>query len=313
MSGRALVTGGAGFIGSHLVDRLVDEGWEVLVLDDLSKGHLDRLAEARRRGEVDFHQIDIRAPQLPQVTERFRPSVVFHLAAQSAVRPSVEDPQLDAAINILGTLNVLESARRAGAERVVFASSGGAIYGDRVRLPVREGSTKRPDSPYGISKKVVEDYFRFFRTIYGLDYVLLALANVYGPRQDPFGEAGVVAIFARAMLDGRRPVIYGDGSQTRDYVYVSDVVDAFLRAAHKGGGKLLNVGTGKETSVTELFRAVAGFTGYDGSPAFVDPKPGDLARSVVDPVVADRQLGWRPWTSLEEGLELTVEWFRHNG
>ena len=307
---RALVTGGAGFIGSHLVDRLVDEGWEVLVIDDLSTGHLDRLTEARRTQRVDFHQLDVRAPELSTVATRFRPRTIFHLAAQSAVRPSVEDPQHDASVNILGTINLLQAARPAGAERVVFASSGGAIYGDGVRLPAKERYARRPGSPYGVSKKVVEDYFGFFRQAYGIDYLLLALANVYGPRQDPFGEGGVVAIFCRAMLDGRRPAIFGDGTQTRDYVYVEDVVDAFLRGAERGRGRLLNIGTGSETTVLQLYEQLSALTGYRGSPSFEDPRPGDLYRSVVDPSAAERALSWRPWTPLEEGLARTVEWFR---
>ncbi|MDP8959496.1 MAG: GDP-mannose 4,6-dehydratase [Actinomycetota bacterium] len=312
MSRRALVTGGAGFIGSHLVDRLVDERWEVLVVDDLSKGRLDNLAQARRTGRMDFHQLDLRARELETVAGRFGPQVMFHLAAQSAVRPSVDDPQFDASVNILGTINLLQAGRAGGVERVVFASSGGAIYGEGVPLPARESYPKQPSSPYGISKKVVEDYFRFFGEEYGIDYVLLGLANVFGPRQDPLGEGGVVAIFSRAMLDGRRPVIFGDGSQTRDYVYVQDVVDAFLRAAHRGGGRLFNIGTGWETSVLELYRLLGELTGYDGSPEFAERKPGDVQRSVVDASAARQHLGWEPWTSLEKGLAETVHWFREN-
>jgi UDP-glucose 4-epimerase len=311
--GQALVTGGAGFIGSHLVDRLADEGWVVLVIDDLSTGHLDRLAHARRSQRVDFHQLDVRAPELSMVAAKFQPRTIFHLAAQSAVRPSVDDPQHDASVNILGTINVLQAAQAAGVERVVFASSGGAIYGEGVRLPAKESYARRPGSPYGVSKKVVEDYFGFFRKTYGIEYVLLALANVYGPRQDPFGEGGVVAIFCRAMLDGRRPAIFGDGTQTRDYVYVEDVVDAFLRAAERGRGKLLNIGTGSEATVLQLYEQLAALTGYRGAPSFEDPRPGDLSRSVVDPSAAERTLGWRSWTPLEEGLARTVEWFRRGG
>ncbi len=235
---------------------------------------------------------------------------MFHLAAQASVRPSVEDPRHDADVNILGTLNVLDAAVRSGASRVVFASSGGAIYGDAVKLPARETYVQHPDSPYGISKKVVADYFRFFHQAYDLDYVLLALANVYGPRQDPYGEAGVVAIFSNAMLENRRPTIYGDGSQTRDYVFVDDVVDAFARAMNLGDGLLLNIGTGVETSVNDLYRMVARECVFREQPLFADPKPGDLARSVVDPSRAAKQLGWRAWTRLDEGLRRTVDWFR---
>lgn len=307
---RAMVTGGAGFIGSHVVGRLVDEGWDVLVVDDLSSGHMGNLAEARARSRVQFHQVDIREHDFLVVSARFEPEVIFHLAAQASVAVSVQNPVEDASVNVLGTVNVLEAARRAGTIRVVAASSGGAIYGEGAKLPVRESYAKHPDSPYGVSKKIMEDYFHYFRKHQGVDYVLLALSNVYGPRQDPFGEAGVVSIFTRQMLDGRRPVIYGDGSFTRDYVYVSDVADAFIRAGGIGGGKLLNIGTGIETSVVELFRALALVTGFDQGPVFSDPRPGDVPRSVVDASAASKQLGWQPWTSLDEGLGQTVEWFR---
>jgi len=227
---RALVTGGAGFIGSHLVDRLVDEGWDVLVVDTLVSGHLANLADARRRGHIQFHQLDIRDDDFLTVVERFRPEEIYHMAAQASVAVSTRDPMLDASVNILGTINVLEAAKRVEAVRVVAASSGGAIYGGEVKLPAKESYTKHPDSPYGISKKVVEDYFRYYKNLTGVDYVLVAFSNVYGPRQDPFGEAGVVSIFTNLMLEGKRPVIYGDGDQTRDYVFVTDVADACVRA-----------------------------------------------------------------------------------
>jgi nucleoside-diphosphate-sugar epimerase len=294
------------------VDRLVDEGWAVLVVDDLSKGHVTRLETARQIGGITFHQMDIRSSELIPLFERFMPDVIFHLAAQSAVRPSVDDPGFDADVNIRGTINVLEAARASGARRVVFSSSGGAIYGDGVKLPARETYAQRPDSPYGISKKVVADYFRFYRRTYGIDFVLLALANVYGPRQDPYGEAGVVAIFSRTMLDRRRPTIFGDGSQTRDYVFVDDVVDAFVRGIEFGVGRLFNIGTGTETSVLELYERMARICGFDLPPIFADSKPGDLERSVVDPSRALRHLAWRSWTPLSRGLRLTVDWFRQN-
>jgi UDP-glucose 4-epimerase len=312
LNGRALVTGGAGFIGSHLSGRLMDEGWDVLVVDDLSSGHLDNLAEARGRGRIKFHQLDIRDEEFGEAVEHFAPDVLFHLAAQVSVVESVADPLFDAGVNILGTINLLEAARRVGVARVVFASSGGAIYGEQVKLPAKESYTRRPGAPYGISKKVVEDYFRFYEATYGIDFVSLGLSNVYGPRQDPFGEAGVVAIFARLMLDGKRPVIYGDGQQTRDYVFVDDVVDAFVRAAGTGGGKYFNIGTGRETTVIRIFKAIADEVGFTELPVFADPRPGDLARSVLDPNAALKALRWQPWTSLEEGLAITVEWMRKN-
>ena len=312
MSGKALVTGGAGFIGSHLVDRLIDDDWEVLAVDDLSKGHLDRLAEARQIGRVHFHQLDICSDEFRQAVRRYRPDVVHHLAAQSAVRPSVEDPMFDARVNVLGTINVLQAAAESDAQRVVFASSGGAMYGEVPGEPATEDTPAFPDSPYGISKKIVEDYFRYFRAVGGLDYVILALGNVFGPRQDPHGEAGVVAIFTRLMLEGRRPVINGDGEQARDYVYIDDVVDAFARAGEIGGGLRLNIGTGIATTVNDLYARIAGATGYDGSPEHGPAKEGDLARSVINAAAARAHLGWEPWTGLPAGIGKTADWFRSN-
>lgn len=313
MTRKAIVTGGAGFVGSHLVDLLVDEAWELLVLDDLSTGSLDHIADSRRRAKVGIHVTDIGAPELGDLVQRFSPEVVFHLAAQSKVRPSVEDPIADARVNVLGTINVLQAAARAGSRKVVFASSGGAIYGGGVKLPVKESAAKKPESPYGISKKIVEDYFRWFHDLHHLDYTLIAPANIYGPRQDPGLEGGVVAIFTRAMLTGRRPTIFGDGSQTRDFVYVGDVCDAFLRAADRGSGGLFNVGSGVETSVIDLYDAVAAATGFSDRPQFEAEKPGDVYRNVVDPSKAKSVLGWEAWTSLEDGLRRTVEWYRKEG
>lgn len=310
MSGKALVTGGAGFIGSHLVDRLADDDWEVLAVDDLSKGHLDRLADARRLGSAHFHQLDIRSDEFRQAVRRFEPDVIHHLAAQSGVRPSVEDPMFDAEVNVLGTLNVQLAAAEAGAQRIVFASSGGAMFGEVPRKPAAEDYPAFPDSPYGISKKIVEDYFRYFEQQSGVDYVILALGNVYGPRQDPHGEAGVVAIFSRLMLDGTRPVIHGDGEQARDYVYVEDIVDAFVRAGEIGGPIRLNIGTGIPTTVNELFGHIARAAGYDGSPEHGPAKDGDLNRSVINAAAAKKHLGWEPWTDLETGIAKTVDSFR---
>lgn len=310
MNGRALVTGGAGFIGSHLTERLIDEGWDVLVVDDLSAGHLDNLATARARGHVKFHQIDIREPEFATAVEQSRPDVIFHLAAQVSVVRSLAEPLHDADVNLLGTVNLLEAAKGAGTGSVVFASTGGALYGESVKLPAKESSARHPRSPYGISKKGVEDYLRFYQETYGIDYVSLRLANVFGPRQDPFGEAGVVAIFTRLMLDGKRPVIYGDGLHTRDYVFVDDVVDAFVRAAGVGGGRCLNIGTGRETSVVKLFKAIADLVGFAELPVFRDPRPGDLSRSALDSSAAAKLLRWQPWTTLEEGLAMTVDRMR---
>jgi len=310
MTSKAIVTGGAGFIGSHLVELLIDREWEVLVLDDLSSGSIDNLGDARRRGIANIHVVGVTDPELKDVVGRFGPEVIYHLAAQSKVRPSVDDPVHDAMVNVIGTVNLLEAARGAGVRKVCFASSGGAIYGGGAKIPVKESSAKAPESPYGISKKVVEDYFRWYSEVHGVAYTLLALANVYGPRQDPGLEGGVTAIFSLAMLEGRRPRIFGDGGQTRDFVFVEDVCDAFLRAADAGDGHLLNVGSGVETSVNDLYEVVAEITGYPTKPEYAPAKPGDVYRSVVDPSKAKQELGWEAWTSLPEGLEKTVAWYR---
>lgn len=313
---KALVTGGAGFIGSNLVDRLLAEGNNVDVVDNLSTGSLSNLADARRSkdGHLTIHRLDIRSPDLGELMNRCRPDVVFHLAAQADVRVSVSDPLFDADVNVLGSLRVLEGARSSGAQKVVFASSGGTIYGDPDPgdLPVKESHPQRPVSPYGVAKKVVSDYLSAYRELHNLEFTSLALANVYGPRQDPHGEAGVVAIFAGRMLSGQPCTIYGDGSQTRDFVYVDDVVDAFARAAERGGGLVLNVATGEETSVNDLYRTMAAQAGFE-RPALTAPaRAGELQRSCLDPTRARIHLGWQPWTGLDEGTAAVVEWFRRN-
>jgi UDP-glucose 4-epimerase len=311
---RALVTGGAGFIGSTLVDRLLAEGHAVEVVDDLSSGRLGNLADARadRDHEFSFHQMDICDPTVADLIERRRPDVVFHLAAQIDVRVSVTDPALDARINVLGSLNVLEGARRAGSRKVVFASSGGTIYGevDPEDLPVTEAHPQRPVSPYGVSKKVVTDYLHAYRELHQLEYTSLALANVYGPRQDPHGEAGVVAIFAGKLLTGETCRIFGDGEQTRDYVYVDDVADAFVRAAERGSGLICNIGTGVETSVNGLYRAMADNAGVSADAEHAPARPGELARSALDAGRAELHLGWKPFTTLQAGTASTLDWFR---
>ena len=309
---KAVVTGGAGFIGSNLVERLVDEGVEVLVIDDLSSGMLSRLATARERAKIHFHQMDIRAAELRDVIVGFTPQVIFHLAAQIDVRSSVVDPAGDAEINIIGTVNLLQAARDAAVERVVFASSGGATFGDTDQIPTKETVPRRPDSPYGVSKKVVDDYLDYYHRAQGIDYMSLGFSNVYGPGQDPFGEAGVVSIFAGNLLTGRVSTIYGDGKQTRDYVFVEDATDALWRAALQGGGRYLNIGTGIETTVTDLYDKMAAIVGSDLEPQHAAPRPGEQLRSCLDPSEAARDLGWEPWTSLDEGLAASIAWFREN-
>lgn len=311
---RTMVTGGAGFIGSTLVDRLLAEGHEVDVVDDLSTGTLANLAEARSLagGALTIHQLDIRHPDVAELIVRRRPETVYHLAAQADVRLSVERPAFDAEVNVLGSLNVLEGARAGGTGRVVFAASGGTLYGEPgpEDFPIRESQPRRPLSPYGVSKAAVMDYLVAYRELHSLEFVALALGNVYGPRQDPHGEAGVVAIFARRLLAGEPVTIYGDGEQTRDFVYVDDVVDAFVRAAGRGGGLTCNIGTGRETSVNDLYRVMAAEAGVGSAPVYAPPRPGELRRSSLDVGRAGMQLGWRPWTELEDGVRAVLEFVR---
>ena len=308
---KALVTGGAGFIGSTLVDRLLAEGHAVDVVDDLSTGSLANLADARATPgyEMTFHRLDIREPDLVELVAHRRPEVIFHLAAQADVRVSVERPAFDAQVNIIGTLHVLEGARAAGSRKVVFAASGGTLYGEPEKLPVQESTPHRPLSPYGVSKKSACDYLTAYRELHGIEFTALALSNVYGPRQDPHGEAGVVAIFAGRLLAGEPCTIFGDGEQTRDFVYVDDVVDAFARAAQKGSGLLMNIGTGVETSVNRLHDTMAAAAGADEPAVYAPARPGELARSSLDPTRAGIHLGWEPWTTLEAGTAEVLRWF----
>jgi len=311
---RTLVTGGAGFIGSNLVDRLLVEGHEVDVVDDFSTGSLSNLAEARGSAgrALTIHHLDITAPAVVELMARRRPELVFHLAAQADVRVSVARPAFDATVNVVGSLNVLEGARRAEAERLVFAASGGTLYGDPAAedLPVRESHAQQPLSPYGVAKKAVIDYLVAYRELHSLEFCALALANVYGPRQDPHGEAGVVAIFAERVLRGEPVTIFGTGEQTRDFVFVDDVVDAFVRAATRGGGLVCNIGTGRETSVSELVRAMAAQSGTEVRAVLAPERPGELLRSSLDVERAAIQLGWRSWTELPDGIRAVLDYVR---
>jgi UDP-glucose 4-epimerase len=310
----ALVTGGAGFIGSTLVDRLLAEGHQVDVIDDLSTGSLANLAEARadRGNALKVHQVDIRDPAVIEVIGRRRPEVIFHLAAQMDVRVSVARPAFDAEVNVLGSLNVLEGARIGGTRKVVFASSGGTIYGeaDPSDLPVKESHPQQPLTPYGVAKRAVTDYLHVYRELHSIEFTSLAMANIYGPRQDPHGEAGVVAIFAGHLLDGKPCTIFGDGSQTRDFVYVDDAVDAFVRAADRGSGLLCNIGTGVETSINALYTALASAAGVPDPPTYAEARLGEVARSALDPGRAALHLGWEPWTDLATGATEVLRWFR---
>jgi UDP-glucose 4-epimerase len=310
--GTYLVTGAAGFIGSNLCDRLLAEDHRVIAIDDLSTGRIANLVDARAYGQqFTFHTIDVRSEELRALFEKYLPEVVFHLAAQASVSVSVHDPVADASVNVMGLLNVLECAALVGSRKVVFAASGGTLYGEPKDFPVKESarSKGRPVSPYGISKAVGLGYLDFYRANRDLDFTALALANIYGPRQDPHGEAGVVAIFTAQMLKREQPTIFGDGEQTRDYLFVDDTVHAFaLAAAERASGQVLNIGTGTETSVNELFQTLAPLAGYRGEPAFGPLREGDVRRSALDASLAGRELGWKPWTSLEEGLAQVVDW-----
>ena len=308
---QALVTGGAGFIGSTLVDRLLAEGWRVDVVDDLSSGTLANLASARNLPDrhFSFHRLDVSSPALIDLIEHRRPDVVFHLAAQIDVRVSVAKPVLDATVNILGTLNVCEGAVAAGVSKVLLAGSGGTLYGSPDEFPTRESAPHHPESPYGVAKKAAGDYLYYYRMQRGLEYTVLALANVYGPRQDPHGEAGVVAIFANRLLGGEDVTIFGDGRQTRDFVYVDDVADAFFRAADLGMDLVMNIGTGAETSVLQLYDLMAGAAGVDRPAVHAPPRAGELRHSALDPGLAGDELKWRPWTTLDEGVRRTLDWF----
>jgi UDP-glucose 4-epimerase len=311
---KALVTGGAGFIGSTLVDRLLAEGHAVDVVDDLSTGSLANLAEARsnRDHQLKLHQVDIRDDAVVEVIARRAPEVIFHLAAQADVRVSVTRPAFDAQVNIVGSINVLEGARQGGTRKVVFASSGGTIYGEPepAELPVKESHPQQPLSPYGVAKRVVTDYLHVYRELHSIEFTSLAMANIYGPRQDPHGEAGVVAIFAGLLRDGKPCTIFGDGTQTRDFVYVDDAVDAFVRAATRGSGLLCNIGTGVETSVNELYAAMATAAGSTAEALHAPARQGELARSALDPGRAALHLGWEPWTPLADGVGEVIRWFR---
>lgn len=302
---RILITGGAGFIGSHIVDRLVLEGHSVSVIDNLSTGKMENLNR-----EAEFYKMDIVSPRIERVLKKERPELICHLAAQMDVRRSVADPIYDAQTNIIGMLNLLENAVRFGTRRVIFASTGGAVYGEEGPLPTPEDYPPKPVSPYGVSKLTGEHYLFYYTVTYGMSYVALRFANVYGPRQDPFGEAGVVAIFSQKMLRNEQPVINGNGMQTRDYVYVEDVVDAVTASIYSDISDVFNVGTGVETSVNQLFRHLVDVTGKEIKEVYGPAKKGEQQRSCLSCDKIRKALEWEPKTPLQEGLASTVEFFR---
>jgi UDP-glucose 4-epimerase len=302
---KILVTGGAGFIGSHLVDRLVQEGHEVVVADNLSTGKRRNLNRA-----AEFYKRDVEGSRMESVFRRERPVVLIHLAAQMNIRRSVEDPLFDAQVNILGTLNVLDQAVRYGTRKVIFASSGGAIYGEQDVFPAPESHATRPLSPYGISKLTGEYYLAYYQRVSGIQYVSLRFSNVYGPRQDPYGEAGVVAIFTQKMLAGEQPIINGNGRQTRDFIYVDDVVEAHMSVLGRDIQGVYNVGTAHETTINDLYGKLADLTKAGCKQLYGPSKKGEQARSVVDASKLRQELGWEPRVSLDDGLARTVEYFR---
>ena len=300
---QVVVTGGAGFIGSHVVDALVARGDEVAVVDNLATGKRENVPE-----RATLYERDIREP-LADLFDEVRPEAVFHLAAQADVRVSVERPAYDAEVNVLGTLNVLEAARPHGAQ-VVFSSTGGAIYGE-CEEPARESAPREPISPYGTAKLAGEEYLKTYNRLYGTAHVSLRYGNVYGPRQDPHGEAGVVAIFLGALAEGRQARIFGDGLQTRDYVYVGDVARATVSALGQRGG-IFNVGTGRETSVVELYDRCRRVAGSDAEAVHDEPRLGELRRSSLDPELASTELGFAAMVELDDGLHATWESIRED-
>lgn len=310
---RTVVTGGAGFIGSHLVDLLIAHGHEVVVIDNLSRGQLSNLSNARETGKLTFVEADLLDIDFNEFLGQHTPEVIFHLAAQIDVRASVTDPLHDAETNILATIRIADAARQHGVRKVVFTSSGGSIYGEPDSFPVSEDVPVDPHSPYAASKVSGEIYLNTYRHLYGLDCSHIAPANVYGPRQDPFGEAGVVAIFAQHLLSGAPTRVFGGGDNTRDYVYVGDVVRAFYLASGEiGGGMRFNIGTSVETSDRQLHTLVAEAAGSQDDPEFAPARLGDVPRSALSYARAKEVLGWEPEVDIKQGVANTVEYFRNN-
>jgi UDP-glucose 4-epimerase len=301
---KVLVTGGAGFIGSHLVDALISQGHRVTVVDDLSSGRRENLVP-----EARFIRADIRSSRMKDVWQDFRPEYVFHLAAQKNLRTSVNDPLLDADINITGSLNIIELSRQFKIKKFIFSSTGGAIYGEDASLPTPESAPPQPESPYGISKFTIEQYLDFFQKYRGLPSVSLRYANVYGPRQDPKGEAGVVVIFTKKLLEKKLLLINGDGKQTRDFIFVSDVVQANLQAMQRSQARgEINIGTGKQTSVNELGKKLLRLAGMPSRLKRRPPIAGELKKSALSTKHAKKILNWKSEVKLETGLKLTWEW-----
>ncbi len=304
---KILVTGGAGFIGSNLVDELIKKGFSVVVIDDLSFGKRKYLNKRAK-----FYKLGVESGKLGEIFKKEKPQIVFHLAAQKDVRKSVADPVFDAQINILGSLNLLENCLKYKVKKVIFTSTGGAIYGDTKKVPTSEDHPEWPVSPYGVAKLSIDKYLHYYHEVRGLNYVCLRLANVYGPRQDAEGEAGVIAIFISKLLKGKQLIINGDGKQTRDYVYVDDIVRACLLSLRNKIIGVYNIGTSKETSVNQLFKKLVRIGKFKTEEKHGPAMPGEQMRSNLSYKKAKKEMGWQPKVSLDEGLEKTIEWFRNN-
>jgi len=302
-----LITGGAGFIGSNVVDALVEKGHKVVVVDDLSTGKKENL-----NPNAQFFNIDLREKDaLEEVFQNSKPEIIYHIAAQIDVRKSAADPAFDASVNIIGSINLFELAVKYNVRRIIFSSTGGALYGEPENLPAGEDTLVVPLAPYGVSKYCTEQYLNYFKRMYGIEKVILRYANVYGPRQDPLGEAGVIAIFTGRILNGENPIIYGDGNQTRDYICVEDVVKANLLAMDGKQG-IYNIGTGKETSVNELAKMFSTILNKDIKPVYEPPRKGEVQRIALDGTRAKEELGFTSQFSLEEGLRKTIKWYEEN-
>lgn len=301
-----MVTGGAGFIGSHIVDKLIEKGHKVVIVDDLSTGRKENLNQKAR-----FYKIDLRSKKdLEKTFKEENIEKVIHQAAQASVIKSTKEPDFDAEVNIIGTINLLECCRRYDTEKIIYASTGGAIYGEPEYLPMDEKHPIKPLSHYGLGKYVAEQYMSLYQRLYGLRYTALRYSNVYGPRQDPHGEAGVIAIFTKKLLEDKKPVIYGDGKQTRDFVYVKDVVEANILALEKGENDYCNICTGKQTSVNEVFEMLRKITGKNTKAEYEKERKGEIRYCSLDYTKAQKTLNWKPKTRIEEGLKETVDYFK---
>jgi len=304
---KILVTGGAGFIGSHLTDKLIEKGNDVVIIDNLSTGKKENL-----NSKAKFYELDICSPEISQIFEQEKPEIVFHFAAQIDIRKSVKDPIEDAKINILGSLNLIQNCQKIEAKRFIFASSGGAIYGDTDIIPTPENHPENPESPYGICKLTIEKYLHFYKQTFDLNYTALRLANIYGPRQNSKGEAGVIAIFCDKMLKNEEVLINGDGEQTRDFVFVDDVVNVALLSMEQEKNGIYNIATSKETNINEIFKRVKQLIGSDCEEKHAPAKPGEQKTSCLNYSKAKQELNWEPEYNLEKGLEKTIKWFEEN-